>query len=82
MTSGAHPVTACRDATDCRDLLMAMGLGAVHVVGYSYSGAVGLQLAVDAPESPDAHPHLDARGRARRLPRPPFDAMSKDDITL
>ena len=39
-----------RDAADCRNLLVALGLGKVHVVGYSYSGAVGLQLAVDAAE--------------------------------
>jgi pimeloyl-ACP methyl ester carboxylesterase len=39
-----------RDAADCRDLIVALELGKVHIVGYSYSGAVGLQLAVDAAE--------------------------------
>lgn len=39
-----------RDAADCRDLIIALGLSKVHVVGGSYSGAVGLQLAVDAAE--------------------------------
>lgn len=44
------PGSVVRDAVDCRDLIVALGLGEVHVVGYSYSGAVGLQLAVDAAE--------------------------------
>ena len=52
--AGSSPVhgpgSVVRDATDCRDLVVALGLGKVHVVGYSYSGAVGLQLAVDAAE--------------------------------
>jgi pimeloyl-ACP methyl ester carboxylesterase len=39
-----------RDAADCRDLIVALGLGRAHIVGYSYSAAVGLQLAVDAAE--------------------------------
>ncbi|MGH8622453.1 MAG: alpha/beta fold hydrolase, partial [Burkholderiales bacterium] len=30
-----------RDAADCRDLIVALGLGRAHIVGYSYSGAVG-----------------------------------------
>lgn len=50
-SSPAHgPGSVARDAADCRDLLVALGLGKVHVVGYSYSGAVSLQLAVDAAE--------------------------------
>jgi pimeloyl-ACP methyl ester carboxylesterase len=44
------PGSVVRDAADCRDLIDAMGLGRVHIVGYSYSGAVGLQLAVDAAD--------------------------------
>jgi pimeloyl-ACP methyl ester carboxylesterase len=44
------PGSVVRDAADCRELIVALGLGKVHVVGYSYSGAVGLQLAVDAAE--------------------------------
>jgi pimeloyl-ACP methyl ester carboxylesterase len=44
------PGSVVRDAADCRDLIDALGLGSVHVVGYSYSGAVGLQLAADAAE--------------------------------
>ena len=44
------PGSVVRDAADCRDLIDAMGLGRVHIVGYSYSGAVGLQLAADAAE--------------------------------
>jgi pimeloyl-ACP methyl ester carboxylesterase len=42
------PGSIVRDAADCRDLIDALGLGRVHLVGYSYSGAVGLQLAADA----------------------------------
>jgi pimeloyl-ACP methyl ester carboxylesterase len=44
------PGSVVRDAADCRDLIVALELGKVHIVGYSYSGAVGMQLAVDAPE--------------------------------
>jgi pimeloyl-ACP methyl ester carboxylesterase len=52
--AGSSPVhgpgSVVRDAADCRDLILALGLDRVHIVGYSYSGAVGLQLAVDAAE--------------------------------
>jgi pimeloyl-ACP methyl ester carboxylesterase len=44
------PGSVVRDAADCRDLVRALGLGKVHIVGCSYSGAVALQLAVHAPE--------------------------------
>ena len=44
------PGSVVRDAADCRDLIVALGLGKVHIVGFSYSGAVGMQLAVDAAE--------------------------------
>lgn len=44
------PGSVARDSVDCRGLIDALGLGRVHVVGYSYSGAVGLQLAADAAE--------------------------------
>jgi len=44
------PGSVGHDAADCRDLIDALGLGKVHIVGYSYSGAVGLQLAADAAE--------------------------------
>ena len=40
-----------RDATECRQLLENLGIATAHVVGFSYSGAVGLQLATDAPDS-------------------------------
>jgi pimeloyl-ACP methyl ester carboxylesterase len=39
-----------RDADDVRSLLSAMGIPRAHIVGVSYSGAVALQLAADAPE--------------------------------
>lgn len=52
--AGSSPVrgagSVVRDAADCRELIVALGLGRVHIVGYSYSAAVGLQLAVDAAE--------------------------------
>lgn len=37
------------DADDCRHVIRALGLGAAHVVGVSYAGAVALQLAADHP---------------------------------
>jgi pimeloyl-ACP methyl ester carboxylesterase len=39
-----------RDAADCVTLLHELEITRAHVVGLSYSGAVALQLAVDAPE--------------------------------
>lgn len=52
--AGSSPVrgagSVIRDAADCRALIDALGLDRVHVVGYSYSAAVGLQLAVDAKD--------------------------------
>jgi pimeloyl-ACP methyl ester carboxylesterase len=51
--AGSSPVhgpgSVARDAADCRDLVVALGHRRVHVVGYSYSGAVALQLAADVP---------------------------------
>lgn len=44
------PGSVARDADDCRRIVDALGLSRVHIVGYSYSGAVGLQLAAYAPE--------------------------------
>lgn len=50
--AGSSPVqspgSVVRDAADCRGLINALGLGRVHIVGYSYSGAVALQFAADA----------------------------------
>lgn len=45
------PSSIARDAADCRALLSALEAKPAHVVGVSYSAAVALQLAVDAPES-------------------------------
>ena len=39
-----------RDARDCLELLDALGIDRVHVLGGSYAGAVALQLAVSAPD--------------------------------
>ena len=44
------PGSVASDAADCRALLAALHIERAHIVGLSYSGAVGLQLAVDAPE--------------------------------
>jgi len=41
------PTTIAGEAVDCARLLDALGLNRVQVVGYSYSGAVALQLAAD-----------------------------------
>jgi pimeloyl-ACP methyl ester carboxylesterase len=45
-----EPGSVHRDARDCRQLLAELGIDRAHVVGLSYSGAVALQLAADAPE--------------------------------
>lgn len=44
------PGSVARDAADCRALLTALAVDRAHIVGVSYSAAVGLQLAADAPE--------------------------------
>lgn len=43
------PGSIVRDAADCAALLDALRIDRAHVVGLSYSGAVALQLAADAP---------------------------------
>jgi pimeloyl-ACP methyl ester carboxylesterase len=43
------PTSIAGDVSDCVRLLDALGIERVQVVGYSYSGAVGLQLAADHP---------------------------------
>jgi pimeloyl-ACP methyl ester carboxylesterase len=52
--AGSSPVhgpgSVVRDATDCRHLIEVLGLSKAHVVGYSYSGAVAMQLAADAAD--------------------------------
>jgi pimeloyl-ACP methyl ester carboxylesterase len=45
----AGPGSIRRDAADCQALLAALRIERAHVVGLSYSGAVALQLAADAP---------------------------------
>lgn len=53
--AGSSPISGFgsteRDAADCQGVLTALGVGAAHVVGVSYSAAVALQLALSAPES-------------------------------
>ena len=52
--AGSAPVEGTgsveRDARDCRALMAALGIERAHVLGGSYSAAVALQLAVDAPD--------------------------------
>jgi pimeloyl-ACP methyl ester carboxylesterase len=38
------------EASDCRKLLSHLGVRRAHVVGHSFGGAIGLQLALDAPQ--------------------------------
>lgn len=47
----ADPGSILSDAADCRGLLEALRIPRVHVVGLSYSGAVGMQFAADAEDS-------------------------------
>ncbi len=44
------PGSIARDATDCAALLTELDIDRAHVVGLSFSGAIGLQLASDVPE--------------------------------
>jgi pimeloyl-ACP methyl ester carboxylesterase len=44
------PVSLAEQAADCAGLLSQLGLRRAHVVGHSFGGAVGLQLALDAPQ--------------------------------
>ncbi|HEU4488370.1 MAG TPA: alpha/beta hydrolase [Actinomycetota bacterium] len=52
--AGSSPVegpgSITRDAADCLALLHKLDIECAHVVGLSYSGAVALQLAADAPK--------------------------------
>ena len=49
-SSSSAPGSIVRDARDAVALLEALGIERAHVVGLSYSGAVGLQLASDDPD--------------------------------
>lgn len=50
---GSSPIAAPRsiveEAADCIALMEALSLERAHILGYSYSGAVALQLGADAP---------------------------------
>ncbi|MDX1619929.1 MAG: alpha/beta hydrolase [Nitriliruptorales bacterium] len=52
--AGSSPVegpgSVARDARDCVEVLASLQVDRTHVVGLSYSGAVALQLAADAPD--------------------------------
>jgi pimeloyl-ACP methyl ester carboxylesterase len=52
--AGSSPVPGAgsieRDAADCRALLASLGIARAHVVGLSFSCAIALQLAVEAPD--------------------------------
>jgi pimeloyl-ACP methyl ester carboxylesterase len=45
------PVTIQEQAADCLQLMRRLGLDRVHLVGQSLGGAIGLQVALDAPEA-------------------------------
>ena len=44
------PLSIEQEAADCRALIQHLGVRRAHVAGYSYSGPIVLQLALDAPE--------------------------------
>ena len=46
----AGTVSLAQQAEDCRGLLSQLGLERAHVVGHSFGGLIGIQLALDAPE--------------------------------
>lgn len=50
-SSVGGPGSIGRDAADCRALINRLNIGRSHIVGVSYSAAVGLQLAADAPDA-------------------------------
>lgn len=43
------PLSLAEQSGDCRRLLSHLGVRRTHVVGHSLGGAIGLQLALDAP---------------------------------
>lgn len=45
------PVTMAQHAEDCRGLMLHLGVPSAHIVGHSYGAAIGLQLALDAPDA-------------------------------
>ncbi len=44
-------VPMARQAADCLDLLHKLGVNRAHVAGHSYGGSIGLQMALDSPET-------------------------------
>jgi pimeloyl-ACP methyl ester carboxylesterase len=68
-----HSRSITRDADDARSLLTSMEIPRAHIVGVSYSGAIGLQLAAETPayvhslvvsEPPPLHTSLGPEFRA------------------
>src|ERR1051325_5563829 len=49
-TLDTTPITAEQQSADCAALLRYLSIERAHVVGHSFGGSVGLQLALDAPE--------------------------------
>ena len=46
-----EPITTEQQAADCLALMHDLGIERAHIAGYSYGGAIALQLALDAPEA-------------------------------
>ena len=44
-------VSLAQQAEDCRRLLSYLGVERAHVVGHSFGGLIGIQLALDAPRA-------------------------------
>jgi pimeloyl-ACP methyl ester carboxylesterase len=67
--AGVRPITA--EAADCVALLDALDIDRAHVVGLSFSSAIAVQLAADAP---------DRVGSLSLLEAPPVHASSSADF--
>ena len=94
-SSGADGIgSVSRDASDCVALLDVLQVDKAHIVGVSYSGAIGLQVAADAPDrahtltliepppvhTPSAHEFRAANDRLLRLRRDRGAAAALDDF--
>lgn len=77
------PPTIERWAAAAHDLLDALGLGTVDVVGHHTGGVIAIEMAAARAERVrrlvlSSTPYIDEAGRALRRERPPIDAMHPD----